>query len=156
MSLIKVSWYVSRVKNMYASWVTFRPLALGSMRQGEAEIHRLQYWARETQAAYSISRFSVHYLLRVGPKQLCALSHLGCKYPRSGYFLVSHKMNPQQKFSELLIRFFAWSISPVYHEANKVHSTYKAKKSALIDRYCKSMYFLVKWWATIDPLAKKA
>ena len=31
-----------------------------------------------------------HHLPSVGPKQLCALAHLGCTY-ESGYFLVSYK-----------------------------------------------------------------
>ena len=30
------------------------------------------------------------HLPSVGPKQLCASAHLGCKYPQSGYFLVCY------------------------------------------------------------------
>ena len=60
----------------YAYSVTLRPL--GFMRQGEAKIQRLWFRARRSRAVYSITCISVHHLPRVGPKQLCALAHLGC------------------------------------------------------------------------------
>ena len=43
------------------------------MRQGEAEIHALQYLVRQSQVAYIKSVF--HHLTRANPKQLCALAH---------------------------------------------------------------------------------
>ena len=48
----------------YAFWVTLR--LLGSMQQGKAELHILELTS------------VFHHLPSVGPKQLCALAHLGC------------------------------------------------------------------------------
>ena len=60
----------------YVVWVTLRPL--GSMSQGEVKIHALQYSARQSRAAYIKLTLVFHHLPSVGPKQLCALAHLGC------------------------------------------------------------------------------
>ena len=60
----------------YALWVTLRPL--GSIRQGEPEIHAIQYCARGSRAALIKLTSVFHHFPSVGPKQLCALAHLGC------------------------------------------------------------------------------
>ena len=52
----------------YASWIILRP-QWHQCRRGEAEVRMLDFktiWSE------------FHLLLRVGPKQLCALAHLGC------------------------------------------------------------------------------
>ena len=70
------SFLVSVKSEKYAFWVTLRPL--GSMSQGEVKIHSLQYSARQSRAAYIKLTSVFHHLPSVGPKQLCALAHLGC------------------------------------------------------------------------------
>ena len=74
MSLIKVSWYVLRVKNMHFGlpsdfWNPYSEAkpsyVLYIIMQGKAELRILEL-------------FSVFYhLSSVGPKQLCAFAHLG-------------------------------------------------------------------------------
>ena len=61
MSLTKVVWYVLRVKNI--------PSDPSGTRRGEAEVRILNF--KTTWSEF-------HHLPRVGPKQLCALAHLGC------------------------------------------------------------------------------
>ena len=70
------SFLVSVKSEKYAFWVTLR--SLGSMSQGEVKIHALQYSARQSRAAYIKLTSVFHHLPSVGPKQLCALAHLGC------------------------------------------------------------------------------
>ena len=49
------------------------------MKQGEAELSVLSYLAMRSRAAYIKTRFSISPCLQCfGPKQLCALGHLGC------------------------------------------------------------------------------
>ena len=52
----------------YAFWVTLRPQS-DCCRQGEAKVRILNF--KTTWSEF-------HHLPRVGPKQLCALAHLGC------------------------------------------------------------------------------
>ena len=52
----------------YASWVILRP-QWDCCRRGEAEVRILNF--KTTWSEF-------HHLPRVGPKQLCALAHLGC------------------------------------------------------------------------------
>ena len=52
----------------YAYWVTLRPQQ-DLCRRGEAEVRILDF--KTTWSEF-------HHLTRVGPKQLCALAHLGC------------------------------------------------------------------------------
>ena len=59
----------------YALWVTLRPL--GSIRQGEPEIHAIRYCARRSRAALIKLTSVFHHFPSVGPKQLCALAYLG-------------------------------------------------------------------------------
>ena len=59
----------------YALCVTLRPL--GSIRQGEPEIHAIRYCARRSRAALIKLTSVFHHFPSVGPKQLCALAHLG-------------------------------------------------------------------------------
>ena len=75
MSLMKVSWYVLRVKIMHFgspldSWDPFckaKPSYVQYIiRRGEAELRILELTS------------VLHHLPSVGPKQLCALAHLGC------------------------------------------------------------------------------
>ena len=67
MSLKKVVWYVLRVRNMHPGSPS-DPLWDRS-RRGEAEVRILDF--KTTWSEF-------HHLPRVGPKQLCALAHLGC------------------------------------------------------------------------------
>ena len=53
---------------IYASWVTLRP-QLDRCHQGEAKVRIL---------SFTTTWSEFHHLPRVGPKQLCALAHLGC------------------------------------------------------------------------------
>ena len=50
----------------------------GSMSQGKVKIHALQYSLRRSRAAYIKLTLVFHHLPSGGPKQLCALAHLGC------------------------------------------------------------------------------
>ena len=74
----------------YAFWITLRPQS-DRCHRGEAEVRILDFkttWSefkKANQSAtergngkllYHTSEF--HHLPRVGPKQLCALVHLGC------------------------------------------------------------------------------
>ena len=72
----------------YACWVTLRPQ---SDRLGEAEVRILDFkttWSEfqkpsqtaavRGEAELHIYNLKKHCLPRVGPKQLCALAHLGC------------------------------------------------------------------------------
>ena len=91
MSLIKVTWYVLRVKNMHFGSLLD---ALGSMRRGKAELNKLQYHAFEPRILQFNPVF--HHLPSVGPKQLCALVHLGCTPQRvlsSDYCFVTAMLN---------------------------------------------------------------
>ena len=83
MSLIKVVWYVLRVKNMHAGSLSdpsetavteakqreVPDAKSDCSRRGEAEVRILNF--KTTWSEF-------HHLPRVGPKQLCALAHLGC------------------------------------------------------------------------------
>ena len=70
----------------YSFWFTLRPL--GSMRQGEAELHTLQYQARWNQATYIKTQFSVSSPLQCRSQAVVCVS-TPRMYPRSGYFLVN-------------------------------------------------------------------
>ena len=79
--------FLVRVKSeKYSFWVTLR--SLGSMRQGEAEIHALQYWARRSQAAYIKTHFSVTSPLQPCRSQAVVSISTPRMYLLSGYFLV--------------------------------------------------------------------
>ena len=92
MPLIKVVWYVFRAKNMHpgspsdpsgttaaeakpsildfeTTWSEFQKPRQTAAKQGEAELRILDF--KTTWSEF-------HHLPRVGPKQLCALAHLGC------------------------------------------------------------------------------
>ena len=75
MSLIKVSCYVLRVKNMHFgspsdSWDPC----------GKAKPSYVQYIIRQGEAELCILELTsvFHQFPSVGPKQMCALAHLGC------------------------------------------------------------------------------
>ena len=74
---MKIPWYVFRVKNMHFGspsdfWDPWGKTKLSYVhyiiRQGEAELHILDLTS------------VFHQFLIVGPKQLCALEHLGCTH----------------------------------------------------------------------------
>ena len=62
-----------RVKNLHFGSFS-DPLGL----RGKAEIHALQYKARQSRAVFINPHFSVSSPPCVGAKELCALAHLGC------------------------------------------------------------------------------
>ena len=65
---VTIKSYLVCVKSeKYASWVTLRP-QWDRCRRGEAEVRILNF--KTTWSEF-------HHLPRVGPKQLCALAHLG-------------------------------------------------------------------------------
>ena len=75
MSLIKVSWYVLRVKNMHFgipsdSWDPC----------GKAKPSHVLYIIRLGEAELCILELTsvFHHLSNVGPTQLCALAYIGC------------------------------------------------------------------------------
>ena len=74
-SLIKVAWYVLRVKDMH-SWSP--PDLWGPW--DEEKLSYIHYDIRREEAKLSILKIAsvFHHLPSVGPKQLCALAHLGC------------------------------------------------------------------------------
>jgi len=90
MSIIKVAWWVSWVKNMHpGSPSSLRP-KWDHCLQGEAEVCLLDFKttqsefqkASQTAAGRGKTELRLHNLKetsppRVGPKQLCALAHLG-------------------------------------------------------------------------------
>ena len=89
MQLIKVAWYVFRVKNMHPrspsdpSWTATaeaKPRCVYSILKPHGQSSRYQVRAlppRRSRGTYThMSEF--HHLPRVGPKQLCALAQLGC------------------------------------------------------------------------------
>ena len=74
----------------YAFWVTLRPQS-DRCCQGEAKVHILDFkttWlelkkpcqtaAVQDEAEQRIYNLKKYHHPRVGPKQLCALAHLGC------------------------------------------------------------------------------
>ena len=74
-SLIKVAWYVLRVKDMH-SWSP--PDLWGPW--DEEKLSYIHYDIRREEAKLRILEIAsvFHHLPSVGPKQLCALAHLGC------------------------------------------------------------------------------
>ena len=74
-SLIKVGWYVLRVKNIH-SWSPPDPLG---PRDNE-KARYVHFDIRREEAKLRILKLTsvFHHLPSFGPKQLCALAHLGC------------------------------------------------------------------------------
>ena len=74
-SLIKVAWYVLRVKNMHSR---APPDPWGPW--DEEKPSYIHYDIRREEVKQSILKLAsvFHHLPSVGPKQLCALAHLGC------------------------------------------------------------------------------
>ena len=74
-SLTKVAWYVLRVKNMH-SWAPPDPWGPWD----EEKLSYIHYNIRREEAKQRILKLAsvFHHLPSVGPKQLCALAHLGC------------------------------------------------------------------------------
>ena len=74
-SLIKVGWYVLKVKNIH-SWSP--PDPLGPWDKEKASY--IHYDIKREEAKLRILKLAsvFHHLPSVGPKQLCALAHLGC------------------------------------------------------------------------------
>ena len=74
-SLIKVGWYVLKVKNIH-SWSPPDPLVPWD-KEKASYIH---YDIKREEAKLRILKLAsaFHHLPSVGPKQLCALAHLGC------------------------------------------------------------------------------
>ena len=74
-AVIKVPWYVLRVENMH-----FESPSDSWDQCGKAKLSYVQYIIRQGEAKLHILEFtsSFHHLPSVGPKQLCALAHLGC------------------------------------------------------------------------------
>ena len=74
-ALLKVRWYVLRVKNMH-----FWSPSDSCDQCGKAEPSYVQYIIRPGEAKLRILERTIvfHHLSTVGPKQLCALNHLGC------------------------------------------------------------------------------
>ena len=79
-SVKKVAWYVLKVKNMH-SWAP--PDQWGPW--DEEKLSYIHYNIRREEAKQCIIKVAsvFHHLPSVGPKQLCALAHLGCTL---GYF----------------------------------------------------------------------
>ena len=76
----------------YAFWVTLRPQS-DCCGQGKDEVRILDFkttWSEFKKTSRSATErgnskllyhtLELHHLLRVGPKQLCALAHLGCTH----------------------------------------------------------------------------
>ena len=76
-SLIKVAWYVLRVKNMHSR---APPDPWGPW--DEEKPSYIHYDIRREEVKQSILKLAsvFHHLPSVGPKQLCALAHLGCTH----------------------------------------------------------------------------
>ena len=75
---------------MCSEWKIFirvHPQTPRVMRQGEAELHTLQYQARWNQATYIKTQFSVSSPLQCRSQAVVCVS-TPRMYPRSGYFLV--------------------------------------------------------------------
>ena len=74
-SLIKVGWYVLRLKNVH-SWSP--PDPLGPRDKEKASY--IHFDIRREEANLHILKLAsvFHHLPSFGPKQLCALAHLGC------------------------------------------------------------------------------
>ena len=60
----------------YAFWVFLR--ALWSMKQGKAEIHALQYFARQSRSVFIKTRLSVSSPPQCWSQGVVLLAHLGC------------------------------------------------------------------------------
>ena len=75
MSLIKVLWYVLRVKNMH-----FESPSDSWDQCGKAKPNYVQYIIRQGEAKLCLLELTsvFHHFPRIGPKQLCVLAHLGC------------------------------------------------------------------------------
>ena len=74
MSLIKVAWYVSRVKNMHSG-----SLSAPWGQRGKEKPSYVYHVIRQGKADVHTSKLTpmFYHLLSVGPKQLRALAHLG-------------------------------------------------------------------------------
>ena len=74
-SLIKVGWYVLRVKNIH-SWSPPDPLG----PRDKEKARYVHFDIRREEAKLLILKLAsvFHHLPSFGPKQLCALAHLGC------------------------------------------------------------------------------
>ena len=57
---------------------TTSKVMLPPLLHAAAAIKTLHFWARRSRAAYIQHNLEFYHLSRVGPKQLCALAHLGC------------------------------------------------------------------------------
>ena len=89
MSLIKVAWYVTRVKNMQL-WspsdpsqntaAEAKPRYVYSISQPHGQSSKSPIWLllREVKPSYVYTILKKLHLPRVGPKQLCVSAHLGC------------------------------------------------------------------------------
>ena len=77
MSLIKDPWYVLRVKNMH-----FGSPSHSWDQCGKSKLSYVQYIIWQGEAKLRILELTsvFHPLPSVGPKQLCALAHLGCNF----------------------------------------------------------------------------
>ena len=85
MWLIKVTWYVLRVKNMHSG----SPLDPWGW-WCQAKLSNAHENIRQGKAKLSSSKLTsvFQYLPNVGPMQLCVLVHLGCTRKASSYFLI--------------------------------------------------------------------
>ena len=74
-SLIKIAWYVLRVKNVH-SWSPPDPLG----PRDKEKTSYIHFDIRREEANLRILKLAsvFHHLPSFGPKQLCALAHLGC------------------------------------------------------------------------------
>ena len=74
-SLTKVGWYVFRVKNIH-SWSPPDPLG----PRDKEKVKYIHFNIRREEAKLRILKLAsvFHHLPSFGPKQLCALAHLGC------------------------------------------------------------------------------
>ena len=87
MSLIKVSWYVLRVKNVHfgSPSDTWNPCG------NKAELRTLHYqFVRQGEAELRVLKITsvFHHLSSFHPKQLYVLEHLGCTHEVGKYFQV--------------------------------------------------------------------
>ena len=89
-NVINKSFFVCVKSEKYAFLVTLRPL--GSMQQGKAKLRTIHYQARQSQALYIRTHFSVLSLFQCQSQAVVWVSTPWI-YPQSRYFLVFTNSN---------------------------------------------------------------
>ena len=115
MLLIKVFWYVLRVKNMHSESPSD---PLGSMRK--AEIHALRYFLRQSRSAFIKLTSMFHHLPNVDPKHFCVLAPTNRVLPSLHYFNLNSTQYVEQECTRK-----SEPVDRTFEERKRIFSRYK-------------------------------